>query len=74
MIVLLLVVTALVGLAVTAIGLPGLWVFLLVALGLVLAGVDGAPGITAIGIGLLLTFLAEIIEWVASVRWTRRCR
>ena len=72
MIVLLLVVTALIGLAVTAIGLPGLWVFLLVALGLVLAGVEGAPGMAAIGIGFVLTFLGEIVEWVASVRWTRR--
>lgn len=72
MIILLLTATALIGLAVTAIGLPGLWVFLLVALGLMLAGVEGAPGMTAIGIGLALTFLAEIVEWVASLRWTRR--
>jgi uncharacterized protein len=72
LIVLLLLATGLVGLALTAIGLPGLWIFLLVALGLALGGLDGAPGPTALGIGLGLAFLAEIIEWVASVRWTRR--
>ena len=72
MIVLLLVATALIGLALTAIGLPGLWIFLLVGLGLALGGVAGAPGPTALGIGLGLAFLAEIVEWVTSVRWTRR--
>jgi uncharacterized protein YqgC (DUF456 family) len=72
MIVLLLLAAALIGLALTAIGLPGLWMFLLVALGLALGGVAGAPGATALMIGLGLAFLAEIVEWVASVRWTRR--
>lgn len=72
MIVLLLLVVGLIGLGLTAIGLPGLWIFLLLPLGLALGGVTGAPGPAAIGIGLGLAFLAEIVEWVASVRWTRR--
>ena len=72
MIVLLLLAVGLIGLALTAIGLPGIWIFLLVALGLALGGVAHAPGPTALAIGLGLAFLAEIVEWVASVRWTRR--
>jgi uncharacterized protein YqgC (DUF456 family) len=72
MIILLLFATALIGLALTAIGLPGIWIFLLVALGLTLGGVAGAPGPAALMIGLGLAFLSEIIEWVATVRWTRR--
>lgn len=72
MIVLLLCATALIGLALTAIGLPGLWVFVLVALGLTAGGVAGAPSLAAVGIGFGLVFLSEIVEWVASVRWTRR--
>lgn len=72
MIVLLLLAVGLIGLALTAIGLPGLWIYLLVALGLAAGGVAGAPGLTAVVIGLGLAFVAEIVEWVASVRWTRR--
>ncbi|HEU5218676.1 MAG TPA: DUF456 domain-containing protein [Gemmatimonadales bacterium] len=72
MIGLVLAAAALIGLALTAIGLPGLWLFLLVALGLAAGGVAGAPSLAAIGIGFGLAFLAEIGEWAASVRWTRR--
>ena len=45
MIVLLLLVVGLIGLGLTAIGLPGLWIFLLLPLGLALGGVAGAPGV-----------------------------
>lgn len=72
MLVFLLIAAALIGLALTAIGLPGLWLFLLVPLGLAAAGVSGAPGATAIAIGIGLAFLSEIIDGITSVRWTRR--
>lgn len=72
MILLLLILTAVVGLALTAIGLPGIWGFLLVATVLPLAGAATAPSGLALGIGFGLAVVAEILEWVAQVRWTGR--
>ena len=72
MILLLLIATALLGLVLTAIGLPGLWLFLLLAAVLPLLGSATAPSGLALGIGFGLALVAEVIEWVAQVRWTGR--
>ncbi len=72
MIFLLLLTVALIGLGLTALGLPGLWLFLLVVLGVKLAHL--APALTwlAVLIAVGLVLLAEGVEWVASIRWTTR--
>jgi uncharacterized protein len=67
-----LLVCALIGLVLTALGLPGLWLFLLVATGATLLGAASAPSLAALIAGFVLATLAEIIEWVAQVRWTGR--
>jgi uncharacterized protein YqgC (DUF456 family) len=72
MIVLLLVATALIGLVLTAIGLPGVWIFLLLATALPLLGAANAPSGAALAVGFGLALIAEIVEWVAQVRWTGR--
>jgi uncharacterized protein YqgC (DUF456 family) len=72
MILLLLIATALLGLVLTAIGLPGVWLFLLLAAVLPLLGSATAPSGLALGIGFGLALVAEVIEWVAQVRWTGR--
>jgi len=68
----LLIVVALLGLVLTAIGLPGVWIFLLLATVLPLLGSAHAPSGLALGIGFGLAAIAEIVEWVAQVRWTGR--
>lgn len=70
MIILLLIATALVGLVLTAIGLPGVWIFLLLATALPLLGAATAPSGLALAVGFGLALIAEIVEWVAQVRWT----
>ena len=72
MITLLLVLAALAALVLTAFSLPGLWLFLLLAAGLKAGGLaDGLSWeIWLAGFGLAA--LAEVIEWVASMRYTRR--
>ena len=72
MVLLLLIATALLGLVLTAIGLPGVWLFLLLAAVLPLLGSATAPSGLALGIGFALALIAELIEWVAQVRWTGR--
>jgi len=63
---------ALAGLVLTVFGLPGLWLFLLLAAGLKAAGV--ATGLTwgAWLVGIALAFAAELVEWVVSLRYTTR--
>jgi hypothetical protein len=72
MIILLLALLALVGLVLTIFSLPGLWIFLLLAAGL--KAIGAASGLTwgvwLVGIGLAA--VAEGVEWVASMRYTRR--
>lgn len=72
MITLLLALLALGGLLLTVFSLPGLWIFLLLAAGFKVAG--AAPGLTwgvwLVGIGLAA--VAEGVEWVAAMRYTRR--
>ena len=62
----------LVALSLTALGLPGLWLFLAGAVAVKLL-VAGTPlGWRAIIVGLVLAGVAEVIEFWASVRYTRR--
>ncbi|MGE0556011.1 MAG: DUF456 family protein [Gemmatimonadales bacterium] len=60
------------GLFLTAVGLPGLWIFLAVAVVLKLAVSGGALSWAAILVGVAIAGLAEIIEFVASVRYTSK--
>lgn len=72
MFLLLLLLVALAGLFLTALGFPGTWLFLFAA---VMAKVLAwTPELTwlMIGIGIGLAVAGEVIEWVASVRWTER--
>jgi uncharacterized protein YqgC (DUF456 family) len=68
----LLLAVALLGLFLTALGLPGLWLFVAAAVGVKLFAAGAALTWTAIAIAAALALLAEIIEFVASVRYTRR--
>lgn len=72
MITLVLILAALVCMVLTLFGLPGLWLFLLLAAGLKALGV--AAGITwgAWLVGFGLATVAEVIEWTTSMRYTRR--
>lgn len=72
MIPLLLIATALVGLVLTMLGFPGIWVFLLVATSIKLYDPSIAMAWTALWIGYGLAVVAEGIEWVVSVRYTRK--
>lgn len=72
MIVVLLSLTALVGLVLTAFGLPGVWVFLVTAMIFTMFATAGAPGWVALGVGTALAVVGEVVEWIASVRWTDR--
>lgn len=56
----------------TALGLPGLWFFLIAAALVQLFVANAAIGWTAIGIAAVLAVAAEAIELWASVRYTRR--
>ncbi len=72
MFILLLLLVALLGLFLTALGFPGTWLFLFAAVMAKLLA--WTPGLTwlMVGIGTALAILGEVIEWVASVRWTER--
>jgi len=72
MITLVLVLAALVSLVLTVFGLPGLWLFLLLAAGLKAAGAAAGLswGVWLVGVGLAV--VAEVIEWTTSMRYTRR--
>lgn len=72
MTVLLLVFLALAGMVLLAFNLPGIWVFLLAALLLKAAGLADGLSWTAVGIGMGLAFVAELVEWAATVKWTLR--
>jgi uncharacterized protein len=68
----LLALIALAGLLLTAIGLPGTWIFLAVA-GLIklfdpASALDWWPILVGVGLGLI----AEAIEWVAASRYARK--
>jgi len=65
-----LLVTGLVGLFLTAV--PGLWIFLAVAVALKLLVSGAALSWAAILVGVAIAGLAEIIEFVASVRYTTK--
>jgi uncharacterized protein YqgC (DUF456 family) len=68
--VLLLTLAALLGLVLIAFGLPGTWLFLVAAVLLKAAGPAAGLSWTALGIGAVLALIAELGEWVASMRWT----
>lgn len=72
MLILSLAVLALVGLFLTAIGFPGTWLFLAVAMVIKLADPGSALGWTPLFIGLALGLIAEGIEWVAASGYARK--
>jgi uncharacterized protein YqgC (DUF456 family) len=64
--------TGLAGLLCTVLGLPGLWLFLSVAVGWKLVQ-PGAPlSWPALGVAIALAVVAELIEFWVSVRYTTR--
>lgn len=69
---LLLALAALVGLVLTVLGLPGLWLFLLLAAGLKVAGIAAGLSWGAWLFGIALALAAEVVEWVVSMRYTTR--
>jgi uncharacterized protein YqgC (DUF456 family) len=68
--ILLLTLAALLGLVLIAFGLPGTWLFLVAAVLLKAAGPAAGLSWTALGVGAVLALIAELGEWVASMRWT----
>lgn len=70
--ILLLAALALVGLFLTAVGLPGTWLFLCVVSVIKLTDPSSALGWTPIFIGYALALVAEAIEWVAASRYARK--
>ena len=68
--ILLLMLAAFLGLVLIAFGLPGTWLFLVAAVLLKAAGPAAGLSWTALGIGAVLALIAELGEWVASMRWT----
>lgn len=60
------------GLFLTVLGLPGLWLFLAVALAVKLLAAPSGLSWTAFGLALGLAIVGEVIELVASERYTRR--
>lgn len=69
---LILALVALVGLFLTAIGLPGTWLFLAVAGGISLLDPSTPIAWWAILAGVALGLAAEAIEWVAASRYARK--
>lgn len=59
---------AAIGLFLTAIGLPGTWLFLALASAAKLARPESALAWTPIGLGFGLALLGEAIEWMAGTR------
>jgi len=72
MITLVLVMAALAALVLTVFSLPGLWLFLLLAAGLKAAGLAAGLGWGTWLAGVALALVAEGVELVASVRYTRQ--
>jgi len=70
--ILILTFAALLGLVLIAFGLPGTWLFLIAAVLLKTAGPAAGLSWTALAIGAVLALVAELGEWVASMRWTRQ--
>jgi uncharacterized protein YqgC (DUF456 family) len=68
----LLLAAGLVGLFLTALGLPGLWIFLAVALGVQLFAPDAPIGWPALGIATVLAGIGELFELWAGLRYTRK--
>ncbi|MEO8451597.1 MAG: DUF456 domain-containing protein [Gemmatimonadota bacterium] len=67
----LLIVAAFAGLFLVALGLPGLWLFLLAVVGFKLL-VATPLSWTVIGVVAALAVFAEVIEWTISVRFTKK--
>lgn len=72
MLLLTLALVACVGFFLTAIGLPGTWVFLAVASGAALLDPASPVAWWTIIVGVLLALIAEGIEWVAASRYARK--
>jgi uncharacterized protein YqgC (DUF456 family) len=72
MLILTLALVALGGLFLTAIGLPGTWIFLAVASGALLLDPSTPLAWWAIVAGVVLGLVAEAIEWVAASRYARK--
>jgi len=72
MLILTLTLVALGGLFLTAIGLPGTWIFLAVASGALLLDPSGPLAWWAIVAGVALALVAEAIEWVMASRYARK--
>lgn len=70
--ILLLAAIALTGLFLTAIGLPGTWLFLAVAMVIKLADPASTLGWTPLFIGFALALVAEGIEWFAASSYAKR--
>jgi len=68
----LLLVIGVVGLLLTVLGLPGLWIFLAVALLVKVLGAGSAPGWFALGVAGGLALLGELVEFTTSTSYTRR--
>lgn len=68
----LLLVAGMGGLFLTVLGLPGLWLFLAVALAVKLFAAGTGLTWTAFGLALGLAIVGEVIELFASERYTRR--
>lgn len=72
MLIVMLSLIALVGFVLTAIGLPGTWVFLAAASVSFLLDPTGPVAWWAIVAGVALALVAEAIEWVAASRYARK--
>ena len=72
MLILTLALVALAGLFLTAIGLPGTWIFLAVASGFALFDPSSPVAWWSIIAGVVLGLLAEAIEWVTASRYARK--
>jgi hypothetical protein len=72
MLLLILALVALAGLFLTAIGLPGTWLFLAVASAVALFDSASPIAVWSIVVGVVLALIAEGIEWVAASRYARK--
>jgi uncharacterized protein YqgC (DUF456 family) len=72
MLLLLLALVACVGFFLTAIGLPGTWIFLATAGALALFDSASPIALWSIVVGVVLALIAEGIEWVAASRYARK--
>lgn len=72
MLLLTLALVAFIGFFLTAIGLPGTWVFLAVASAVALFVPSSPVAWWSIVVGVALALIAEAIEWVAASRYARK--